>query len=151
MPATHPVLYNDPNGIDLKPFIETHFSYLSFAKYGTSFADQVMTDAMLEALGLHYEFKAIDYIIGANVTGESKHIQQKGDKTSGVFVARSVTADGQTILDQPATREAVDREPLVRVDLVDEDGDIVRYGYIKLRIVDTLPKDLDVEIELPDY
>jgi hypothetical protein len=151
MPATHSLLYNDPNGIDLKPFIETHFSYLTFAKYGTSFADQIMTDAMLEALGLHYEFKAIDYKIGGNKTGESAHVQQKGDKTSGVFVARSVNADGTTIKDQPATREAVDREPLVRVDLVDKDGEIVRYGYIKLRIVDTLPKDLSVEIELPDY
>jgi len=148
MPATHSVLYNDPNGIDLKPFIETHFDYLSFAKYGSSVPDQIMSDELLKALGLHYEFKAIDYIVGANVTGESKHIEEIKE---GVFAARSVTADGQTITGQVATKEAVDREPLVRVDLVDEDGNIVRYGYIKLRIVDSKPNDLEVTIDLPDY
>ena len=148
MPATHSLLYNDPNGIDLKPFVETHYDYLSFAKYGTSVPDQVMSDELLEALGLHYEFTAIDYKIGENKTGESVHVEEIAE---GVFAARSVTADGKTITGQVATKEAVDREPLVRVDLVDEKGNIVRYGYIKLRIVDTKPANLEVTIDLPEY
>ena len=148
MPATHSLLYNDPNGIDLKPFVETHYDYLSFAKYGTSVPDQVMSDELLEALGLHYEFTAIDYKIGENKTGESVHVEEIAE---GVFAARSVTADGKTITGQVATKEAVDREPLVRVDLVDENGNIVRYGYIKLRIVDTKPANLEVTIDLPEY
>ena len=59
MPATHSVVYNET--IDLKPFVETHFDYETFAKYGKSYKDQTMTDAELEALGLHYEFIPIDY------------------------------------------------------------------------------------------
>lgn len=148
MPATHSLLYNDPNGIDLKPFVETHYDYISFAKYGNSVPDQVMSDELLAALGLHYEFTAIDYKIGENKTGESVHVEEIAE---GVFAARSVTADGKTITGQVATKEAVDREPLVRVDLVDEKGNIVRYGYIKLRIVDTKPANLEVTIDLPEY
>lgn len=148
MPATHAVAYNDK--IDLKPFVETHYDYLSFAKYGTSVRDQVMSDEMLAALGLHYEFKEINYTVGVNKTSESAHIEEIEE---GVFAPRSVTADGKTIKGATATREAIGREPLIRVDLVDENGNIVRYGYIKLRIVDTIEtlKDQAVEIDLPEY
>ena len=131
MPATHTVAYNGK--IDLKPFIETHYSYTTYTKYGQSNKDQLMTDDMLKALGLHYEFKAINYIKGNNETGESVHVEEIEE---GVFAPRSVTEDGQTITGQTATREAIGREPLIRVDLVDANGNIVRYGYIKLRITD---------------
>ena len=133
MPATHSVAYN--GSIDLKPFVETHYSYTTYTRYGQSNKDQVMSAEMLKALGLHYEFKAIDYIKGANVTGESKHIEEIEE---GVFAPRSVTENGETITGQTATREAIDREPLIRVDLVDSNNNIVRYGYIKLRIVDVV-------------
>jgi len=94
-----------------------------------------MDPEMMKALGLHYEFKAINYIKGRNDTGESAHVEEIEE---GVFAPRSVTEDGQTITGQAATREAIGREPLIRVDLVDANGNIVRYGYIKLRIVDVV-------------
>ena len=144
-PATHSVVYDSL--IDLKPFIETHYAYTTYTKYGKSSVDKLMTDADLKKFGLHYEFKAIDYTIGKNVTSESAHIEEIEE---GVFAPRSVTADGQTIKGKVATKEVVDREPLVRVDLVTEDGRIVRYGYIKLRIVESQISDLDVEVELGD-
>jgi len=141
MPATHGVQYDSL--INLKPFIQTHVSYESYTKYGYASTDRLMTDAELAAFGLHYEFTPITYITSKNVTDQSAHIQQVNadgtattDKTSGYFAPRSVTDKGETILDKKATREVIDREPLVRVDLVDEAGDIVRYGYIKLRIVE---------------
>ena len=150
-PATHDVAYRDT--IDLLPFIETHYSYTTYTRYGQSTVDKVMTPDLMEKLGLHYEFKEIHYTIGKNATSESAHIQHIGDAKSGKFAPRSVTADGQTILDKEATREVIDREPLVRVDLVTEDGKIIRYGYIKLRITETQNSldDVDVEVELGDY
>lgn len=131
--ATHSVAYNGT--IDLKPFIETHYSYTTYTRYGQSNTDQVMTPELMKSLGLSYKFTAINYIKGENVTGESVHVEEIEE---GVFAPRSVTEDGKTITGQTATREAIGREPLVRVDLVDANGNIVRYGYIKLRIVDVV-------------
>ena len=144
-PATHAVVYN--GSIDLKPFIETHYAYTTYTKYGQSTVDKVMDEETMKSLGLHYEFKKIDYTIGNEKTSESAHIEE-GEE--GVFYPRSVTADGETILGEVATKEVIDREPLVRVDLVTEDGKIIRYGYIKLRIVETEVADLDVAIDLGD-
>jgi hypothetical protein len=151
MPATHSVLYN--GSIDLMDYVETHFNYRTFAQYGKSQYDAVLDTwdggQLMKKLGLEYRFTIINYKVGTEVTSESAHIEQDATKPS-VFYPRSVTADGQTITGQTATREVVDREPLIRVDLVNTKGnnEIVRYGYIKLRIVDTVSKDLEVSIPL---
>ena len=148
-PATHSVVYN--GSIDLKPFIETHYAYTTYTKYGQSTTDKVMDAETMAKLNLRYEFTKIDYTVGNEVTSESAHIEE-GEE--GVFYPRSVTEDGETILGEVATKEVVDREPLVRVDLIHTDADgndhIVRYGYIKLRIVETEVADLDVEVNLGD-
>jgi hypothetical protein len=148
-PATHSVVYNDK--IDLKPFIETHFSYTTYTRYGQSTVDKKMDETTMKKLGLSYEFKKIDYTVGKNVTSESAHIEE-GEE--GVFYPRSVTEDGETILGEVATKEVIDREPLIRVDLIHTDAEgnkhIVRYGYIKLRIVESEVSDIDVEFELGD-
>lgn len=148
-PATHGVVYN--GSIDLKPFVQTHASYTTYTRYGQSTVDRVLTDKELADLNLRYEFKKIDYIVGNEKTSESAHIEE-GEE--GVFYPRSVREDGSTILGQVATKEVIDREPLIRVDLIHKDKDgndhIVRYGYIKLRIVEDEVADLDVEFELSD-
>ena len=152
MPATHSVLYN--GSIDLSKFVETHFNYRTFARYGKSAYDDVLDKvdggALFKKLGLKYNFTIIHYMLGEEKTSESAHIEQDATNPS-VFYPRSVTADGKTITGETATREVVDREPLIRVDLVDtKTNSIIRYGYIKLRIVDTVSKDLEVSIPLDD-
>ena len=158
MPATHVVAYDSIIKID---FIETHYDYKSYAKYGASKNEQVMDDAMMAALGLHYEYTLVDYTVGGNITGESVHMEQvdkdgnslsAADPTSPYFAPRSVTEDGKTITGKKATREAISREPLIRVDLKNKDGKIVRYGYVKIRIVETAEEvnDLEVTIKFPD-
>jgi len=156
MPATHVVAYDSIIKID---FIETHYDYKSYAKYGADKQEQVMDDAMMAALGLHYEYTLVDYTVGGNVTGESVHMEQVDkdgnavtDHTSPYFAPRSVTEDGKTISNKKATREAISREPLIRVDLKNKDGKIVRYGYVKIRIVETAEEvnDLEVTIKFPD-
>lgn len=148
MPATHGVAWNSE--IDLSKFVETHYDLVSYARYGQSVTDQVMTKDMLEALGLHYEYTLVDYKKGKNTTGESVHMHQKvaGDKTCSIFVPNEVDADGKPLATQ--NRNTIDREPLVRVDLVTEAGDIIRYGYIKLRILDTEADNLYVTVDFPD-
>jgi gas vesicle protein len=148
MPATHSVAWNSE--IDLSKFVETHYDMVSYARYGQSVKDQKMSDDMLEALGLHYEYTAIDYKKGKNTTGESVHIHQKvaGDKTCAIFVPNEVDADGKPLATQ--NRNTIDREPLIRVDLVTEAGEIVRYGYIKLRIIDTEAENMFVTVDFPD-
>lgn len=148
MPASHSVVYTET--IDLKPLIETHYNYTTFAKYGKSTKNKIMTDEQLAALGLHYEFTPVDYILGTNKTSETAHFEQIGDKTSGVFAPRSVNPDGTTIKGQVAKKEVIGREPLVRVDLVDAKGKIVLYGYIKVRIVAAKPEGMKAEIDLDD-
>ena len=145
MPATHSVAYD--GSIDLNEFVETHFDYTSFAKYGTSTKDQIMSASLMSELGLKYQFSVVDYYLGNEKTSESAHIEE-GEE--GVFYPRSVNADGTTIKGETATREVIDREPLIRVDLVDADGEIVRYGYIKLRITENAEvlKDVEVTINL---
>lgn len=144
MPATHAVEFDKT--IDLKPFIETHADYVTFAKYGKAKHDFKMTPAQLEALGLKYKFTVVDYWQGEEKTSESAHIEDLGN---GVFAPRSVTADGKTIKGKTATREVIDREPLIRVDLVDADNNVVLYGYIKLRIVEVIMP-TKVEAQLND-
>lgn len=146
MPASHSVVYTET--IDLKPLIETHYNYTTFAKYGKSTKNKIMTDEQLAALGLHYEFTPVDYILGTNKTSETAHFEQIGDKTSGVFAPRSVNADGTTIKGQVAKKEVIGREPLVRVDLVDAKGKILLYGYIKVRIVAAKPEGMKAEVDL---
>lgn len=152
MPATHYVEWNGE--IDLLPCIETHFDYTTYTRYGQSSADQTMSQDMLDALGLHYEFYPVDYYKGNEKTSESMHIRQLGDAKSGKFTPVAVEAQedgsGKPYADNRQNRNSVDREPLIRVELVDSEGNIVRYGYIKLRIVDTQPNDLEVTVNLPD-
>ena len=151
MPATHSVLYNGE--IDLMDYVETHANYTTYTKYGMSTTDQTMDPALLAKLGLSYKFTIVDYMIGTEKTSESAHIQQHDGKATGSkFIPRSVTEKGETIKDKTATREVIDREPLIRVDLVTSKGEIIRYGYIKLRIVGEkqIIDDVPVEITLND-
>ena len=155
MPATHSVPYN--GSIDLSKYVETHFNYRTFAQYGKSSYDAVLDTwdggALMKELGLEYRYTIINYTTGAETTSESAHIEQDAT-TPSIFYPRSVTEDGKTITGKTATREVVDREPLIRVDLVNTKGnnEIIRYGYIKLRITETaaVNKDIEVAINMPE-
>jgi hypothetical protein len=166
MPATHSVKYDSE--IDLLQFVNTHYNYLTFAQYGQSSFDGVLdkwTDAvpdggeLFKKLGLTYKFSIVNYRVGKEETSESAHctleesktfVDLAGNKIKSVVKPRSVDKAGNTITDANATREAIDREPLIRVDLM-HGNDIIRYGYIKLRISDkdaAQEKDYEVAIEL---
>ena len=142
-----PVVYNQ--SIDLKEYVKTHYQYRSVSTWHNTVvgeawsAERVMSDALMAKLGLHYEFEAIHYLSGSNRTDEWEHIQLDGS----VAYPRSVTNEGKQIPNEVATREVIGREPLVRVTLVNEAGDVLQVGYILLQITSTAPSTNTVSID----
>ena len=154
MPATHEIVYNQ-KAFDLSKYIETHARYTTYTKYGRNAKDTKLTDEELVAMGLHYEYQLIDYWVGEETTSQTKHlirVDKDGNKSddvkSGYFSVRSVDAEGNTMADEEATLETVGREPLIRVLLKTEEGKIVRYGYVKLRIAKDAAQNMEVAINL---
>ena len=153
---THSVAFNGT--LDIMPFVETHFTNMGFFMTWMTY-DKKMEADMFKQLGLHYDFTLVDYEDGIHETGESKHltIEVNRDENadfgieSVIVTPRSVTAEGETIADKVATREAIDREPLIRIDVVDEKGQILEVGYMKLIITDNL-EPIFTSVEIPyDY
>ena len=139
-----PVVYN--SSIDLATVVKTHYQYRTVSTWGgvSGWSNEaVMSDALMAKLGLHYEFEAIHYLSGSNRTDEWEHIQLDGS----VAYPRSVTNEGKQIPNEVATREVIGREPLVRVTLVNEAGDVLQVGYILLQITSTAPSTNTVSID----
>ena len=136
---THQVVYNQT--IDLKPFVETHA-----AIFGARFTrDAPLTEQELKELGLHYEYYLVDYNSQKYQTNESAHLHQVGDVTSSIFAPNSVDyATGKPIIDKQE-KGSIGREPIVRVELRTEEGEVLLYGYIKLQIVEEFQKILEAE------
>ena len=100
-------------------------------------------------MGLKYVFSVVGYEDGNHRTGESRHISIETHPNEGAdfgydkvnLIPRSVeySADGKSfseIKDKVATREAIDREPLIKVEIVDPNNNVLEVGYIKLLITD---------------
>ena len=155
MPATHEIVYNQ-KVFDLTKFIETHARYTTYTKYGRNAADTKLTAEELELMGLHYEYQLVDYWVGEETTSQTAHLVRvnkdgsatSSDEKDGYFSVRSVDAEGKTMVNEEATLETVGREPLIRVLLKTEDGKIVRYGYVKLRIAKDAAQNMEVAINL---
>ena len=143
---THSIPYNKT--LDILPFVETHFTYIGIQSAWASY-DQRMDAETFKKLGLKYVFSVVDYEDGNHATGESRHITIDAKENAGadfgydevILTPRSVKYDKEgksysTILDKVATREAIDREPLIKVEIVDPNNNVLEVGYIKLLITD---------------
>ena len=143
---THSIPYNKT--LDILPFVETHFTYIGIQSAWASY-DQRMDAETFKKLGLKYVFSVVDYEDGNHATGESRHITIDAKENAGadfgydevILTPRSVKYDKEgksysTILDKVATREAIDREPLINVEIVDPNNNVLEVGYIKLLITD---------------
>ena len=109
--------------------------------------DELTADE-LAAYGLHYEFEAIHYISGSNMTDEYEHIALSGEKGC-IAKPMTVTSDGKQDPNAQAGRETIGRMPIVRANLVNEDGDVLMIGYILIEIVDENIDIKDIVIDLP--
>ena len=144
---THSIPYNKT--LDILPFVETHFTYIGVQSAWASY-DQRMDAETFKKLGLRYEFSIVEYEDGNHATGESRHISIDAQKNENadfgydkvILTPRSVkyNPNGVSFADkyeqQTATREAIDREPLIKVEIVDPNNNVLEVGYIKLLITD---------------
>lgn len=144
---THSVIYNQ--SIDILPFIKTRISYIG-GQSNWKEQSMVLDDATFKKLNLRYVFSPVMYEDGNHATGESLHISIDAiDDYNSPFEYEKVVLtphsvrlvyDGTTYqltqAEGPATREAVDREPLIKVELVDLSGQVLNVGYIKVLIKD---------------
>jgi hypothetical protein len=152
------VAYNNRDGINLAQLVETHYTDKVDHKH------KHLTNP--SEYGLHYEFELTKLIYGDNLTSESAHavivfkkdgevveegtegatpylipwMPTQNDSREGVQSAYDATKAAQY-----QTKQLVGRTPLVRVSLVDENGNVLDYGYIRFLITDN-----DVEEEDPE-
>lgn len=98
----------------------------------------VMTYEEAQKFGLHFEYEMLKYTTGAHETEEDKY--GKVDALTGKFMPCYVNEEGTSVecpTDGVSTTgiSAVGREPVVIVKLVNEEGNVVLAGYIKINIV----------------
>lgn len=116
--------------LDLSTLVELH--------YTTVDQDHKLMDAAtMAANGLEFKFELTSLILGENLTDESAHANIQGT----IFRPQPADKDGkqQTYGAEQIRASEVGRTPLVRVSLIDkETGDVLDYGYIRIRISETL-------------
>lgn len=127
-PAAFEVKYDSQEGVDLKKYLETHYIWDTKTKNKKNHGAWAYGE---EAnFGLSYKFDLVYYSVDGNSTSDSKYAKLE----DGVLKAYSVDASGNTTNTQD--RSSIGREPLVRVTVVDEAGDVVLYGFLKFKVVE---------------
>ena len=125
--------------LDLRNLVETHWTTLDGSH-------KKMTAADLKKFGLSYKFELTSFKLGNNETDESSHAAILDDGyTFRPQLPRKVGENKYEQVDPNATDianfigdnalQSVGRTPMVRVSLVDEDGNVFDYGYIRIEIV----------------
>lgn len=123
------VNYNET--LDLTKLVEVHYTTAS----GET---RLLTAEQMAANGLKYKFDLTALYFGNNETSESAHAAINPE--DGVtFRPQMPEYDAEHVGKQQAygaaqDRQAIGRTPVVRVELVDEAGNVLDYGYIRIRI-----------------
>lgn len=122
---------NYDESLDLETVLQVHYDYADPTTGYYVTEDEIMSKEMMKQLGIHFEYKLIDYTDVNNYTGQSKH----GEIIGSVFYPRSVDADGNTITGKKATEAAIGRIPVVRVTIVtDKTNEVLSVGYLPIII-----------------
>lgn len=148
------VQYN--NGpIDLSKLLNIHYVQTDWVadnqKEDVEHND-VMSYEEAQKFGLHFEYEMLKYTTGAHETEEDKY--GKVDALTGKFTPCYVNEQGTSVecpTDGVSTTgiSAVGREPVVIVKLVNETGNVVLAGYIKINIVKKI-SELDFVVKSED-
>ena len=132
----HPIVYDSK--LNLSEIIQTHYTVYDM-NWTSGAYHEIMPEAIMKKLNLHYEFAYIEYTKGGNKTDETQHIQLVTENDSIYAYPRNVDEAGKRVDDKVANKSAVGREPVIRVTLVDNEGRLYTWGYLKLRIVSEAP------------
>lgn len=125
-------MYYNESDFDLTQYLGIHMVKESIKSSGTT---ELVTLAYGEEAvwGLTYEFNLVDYSMDGNVTGDSRYAKFVDGK-KGHLRAVNVNAEGN---EDPQSRTAIDREPLVQVLVKNANGDVILDGYILIHITST--------------
>lgn len=114
--------------LDLSSIVELHYT-------NTAKTHAVMTDDDLAANGLSFKYELTAYYVGTTGTSESAQaaikdgiLRPQMPKTDGTGAAYEATEQN---------RSTIGRTPIVRVSLVDAKGNVLDYGYIRIKITET--------------
>ncbi len=120
--------------LDLRKLVEIHYTNVE--------GQHVVMDAKtIEANGLTIKFELTGLWIGDAQTSESAHAQinpEDGYTFRPQSVNTSAEGKHQKEYGAEQTRSSIGRTPLVRVSLVNKSGEVVDYGYIRIRISETI-------------
>lgn len=145
------VNYNET--LDLRKLVEVHYK-------NAKGVPRLMTADELEANGMKYKFEITALYLGSNETSESAHAAIN-PKDGYTFRPQMPEYDKAHVGKQQAygaeqARPTIGRTPLVRVSLLDKDGKVLDYGYIRIKITEkktpaTVEPDKHVDYQGPDY
>ena len=143
-PYTHALVWNDAEGIDLNDFIKVH-AYHSLtlsleqmlAEGETNAMEIELTPKELERYGLSLKYTALSYVTGGQATEQTS--------THSVLNGSVITPKS---IGEGFNMSSLGREPLIRVELINKDGNTIRVGYVKFRIVKEAQHNTVQEFEL---
>lgn len=145
------VNYND--SLDLRKLVEVHYT-------NAAGINRLMTTEELEANGMKYKFEITALYLGSNLTSESAHAAIN-PMNGYMFRPQMPEYDKELVGKQQAygakqDRPTIGRTPVVRVTLVDKNGKMLDYGYIRIKITEkkdpaTIVPDKHVDYQGPDY
>lgn len=145
------VNYNET--LDLRKLVEVHYK-------NAKGVNRLMTADELEANGMKYKFEITALYLGSNETSESAHAAIN-PKDGYTFRPQMPEYDEKHVGKQQAygalqARPTIGRTPLVRVSLLDKDGKVLDYGYIRIKITEkktpaTVEPDKHIDYQGPDY
>lgn len=139
--------------MDLRKLVEVHYK-------NAKGVNRLMTAEDFEANGMKYKFEITALYYGDNKTSESAHAAINPED-GYTFRPQLPEYDEKHIGKQQAygadqARATIGRTPLVRVSLLDKDGKVLDYGYIRIKITEkktpaTVEPDKHVDYQGPDY
>lgn len=140
--------------IDLREYVNT-----DRVKEGTTECkawDKNAAAGTVDKIGFKYVFELVGYETGINVTKQSVHAAIADD---GYTLRPQMPKDGvQQAYGAEQSKATIDKEPLVRVSLVDtkNKNQVVAVGYMKIKIVltpvaDVKPEALDMGVQKKAY
>ena len=147
------------DSLNLEKLVEVH--YTVYDANGNTKHKLMTAKEMAEKFGLHFEFELTGLYYGDNETSESAHAAIKHDGDSiwwfrpqmPTYEGKAAAWDNNVVKDGKVgkqDRQTIGRTPVVRVKLIDEAGNIVDYGYIRIKVVEW-PTEQPIEFESVSY
>lgn len=141
------VNYNET--LDLRKLVEVHYT-------NAKGENRWMSPDELEANGMKYKFEITALYLGENKTSESAHAAINPED-GYTFRPQMPDKEGkQQAYGAEQARPTIGRTPLVRVSLIDKNGNVLDYGYIRIKITEKkdpaeIVPDTHFDYQGPDY